>query len=210
MRQFKAGTKVKQGSYYAFIPNPINRRLDFADPELSVLLSKADQAIGRLDAFADYVNTDLYISMHITKEAVESNRIEGTKTEFTEAFLTADSIEKGRQDDWEEVNNYIKAVHHATARLKNFPLSTRLIREAHGILLAGVRGQHKQPGSFRTSQNWIGGASIADATFIPPPAHALGSLLSDLEFFINSDEHPIPALLKAAILHYQFETIHPF
>lgn len=148
--------------------------------------------------------------MHLTKEAVESNRIEGTRTEISEVFLSREELPRERVLDWEEVQNYISAMKHSINRLTELPISSRLIQEAHGILLSGVRGQHKMPGEFRTSQNWIGGASISDATFIPPPASELPRLLSDLEHFANDTNNLIPDLLRAAILHYQFETIHPF
>ncbi|WP_116125847.1 Fic family protein [Lewinella sp. IMCC34183] len=210
MMKFVAGKWVNQGYYRAFIPNPVNRKWEISDPEIIHLLSKADIELGRLDAFSGYVNIDLFISMHLTKEAVESNRIEGTRTEFAEAFMHREELPQDRRQDWEEVTNYIAAMKHSINRLTELPISSRLIREAHGMLLAGVRGQHKMPGEFRNSQNWIGGASISDAVFVPPPAGEVGRLLSDLEYFANDQEHPLPDLLRAAILHYQFETIHPF
>jgi Fic family protein len=210
MLKFQAGKRANQGYYKAFVPNPVHRKWEISDPEIIHLLSKADLEVGRLDAYSGYVNIDLFVSMHLTKEAVESNRIEGTKTEFAEAFMHQEELPDDRRQDWEEVINYIAAMKHSIARLSELPISSRLIREAHGILLAGVRGQHKLPGEFRSSQNWIGGASISDAVFVPPPASDLGRLLSDLEYFANDQEHPLPDLLRAAIMHYQFETIHPF
>ncbi len=210
MLKFQAGNWVSQGYYSAFVPNPIHHSWEITDPEIVYLLSQADLEIGRLDAFSGYVNVDLFLSMHLAKEAVESSRIEGTKTEFNEAFLHREELPLERRADWEEVNNYIGAMKHSIARLAELPISSRLMREAHGILMTGVRGQHKMPGEFRNSQNWIGGASISDAVFVPPPPGELGRLLSDLEHFVNDQQYPLPHLLRAAIMHYQFETIHPF
>lgn len=179
--------------------------------EVQQLLSEADRKLGRLDMYAEYVpNLDLFIRMHVVREATQSSRIEGTRTRIEEALLDRDEIPPEERDDWEEVQNYIAAMHHAVDALNRLPFSTRLIREAHRVLMQGVRGQNKQPGAFRTSQNWIGGARIDDARFVPPVHTSIGDLMSDLEKFVHNEEHFMPALLKTALVHYQFETIHPF
>jgi Fic family protein len=148
--------------------------------------------------------------MHITKEATQSSKIEGTQTNMEEAFLSKEEVAVDKRDDWEEVQNYINAMNVAVKELQNLPFSSRLIKNTHSILLDGVRGRHKLPGEFRTSQNWIGGASINDAVFIPPNQSSIAELMSDIEHFANDELNPLPDLLKIAIIHYQFETIHPF
>lgn len=179
--------------------------------EVIELLSQADRQLGRLDMYSEHTpNIDLFISMHVIKEATKSSKIEGTKTNIEEALLDRDEIAEEQRGDWEEVQNYIKALHSAIDSLDKLPLSSRLIRMAHKELLQGVRGKHKLPGQFRTSQNWIGGASLSDATFIPPPHTEVPRLMGDLEKFFHDDEIRLPQLLKIALIHYQFETIHPF
>jgi Fic family protein len=210
MDNFNAGTEVNQGYYKAFIPNTINRQWNINDMETVSLLSKAARLLGQLDMYSNYVNIDLYISMHIAKEATLSSRIEGTQTNMEEAFMKKEEIAKERRDDWEELQNYIVAMNEAMVNLQSLPFSSRLIRQTHRTLLQGVRGKHKQPGEFRTSQNWIGGASINDARFVPPPHTEVPALISDLEKFANDDSNHLPELLKIALIHYQFETIHPF
>ena len=174
------------------------------------LLSQADRLLGQLDMYSNYVNIDLYLSMHIAKEATKSSRIEGTQTNMEEVFMRENEIAKERRDDWEELQNYIHAMNEAIVNLQTLPFSSRLIRQTHKTLLQGVRGKHKLPGEFRSSQNWIGGATIHDALFIPPPHTEVPALISDLEKFANNTDHNLPELLKIAIIHYQFETIHPF
>ena len=179
--------------------------------EIIELLSQADRQLGRLDMYSEHTpNIDLFISMHVIKEATQSSKIEGTKTNIEEALKDREEIAKEQRDDWEEVQNYIKALNTAINSLDELPLSSRLIRMTHKVLLQGVRGKHKNPGQFRTSQNWIGGASLSDATFIPPPHSEVARLMGDLEKFIHNNEIRMPHLLKIAIIHYQFETIHPF
>lgn len=211
MKNFIAGKKITQNNYKSFQPENINRQWYFDDMELLNLLSKADRQIGRLDMYSEYIpNIDLFISLHVVKEATQSSKIEGTKTQIEEALLGKESISDEKRDDWEEVQNYIKALYSAISNLDKFPFSSRLIKETHRTLLHEVRGMNKMPGEFRTSQNWIGGASLSDAMFIPPHWETVNELMSDLEKFVHNEQIQIPELLKIAIIHYQFETIHPF
>jgi Fic family protein len=210
MKNFRAGKYISQGSYKSFQPEQLNRRWKFDDMSVFALLSRADRYLGRLDMYSEYVDIDLFIQMHVAKEAMQSSKIEGTQTRMKEAFLNKADIQVEKRDDWEEVQNYILAMNEAVKMLHTLPFSTRLIRQAHKILLHGVRGQHKQPGEFRRSQNWIGGASLSDAVFIPPVHTEIGNLMSDIEHFANAADDNLPDLLKIAMIHYQFETIHPF
>ena len=174
-------------------------------------MESASKKLGELDSFARFVpDIDIFIKSYVTKEAVTSSRIEGTKTNIEEAFSDKLDIKPEHRDDWVEVNQYIQAMNLALKQLEELPLSTRLIKNTHKILLSQVRGRHKIPGEFRRSQNWIGGATLADAIFIPPGPEHVAELMSDLEKFINNQEIQIPHLIKIAIAHYQFETIHPF
>jgi Fic family protein len=167
--------------------------------------------LGSLDMYSKYIpNIDLFISMHVIKEATQSSKIEGTQTNMEEALLEKEDVPLDKRNDWEEVQNYIAAMRHAIELLEELPFSSRLIRETHKTLMQGVRGEHKQPGEFRYSQNWIGGATINDATFIPPVFESIAELMSDLEKFVHNEQIHIPELIKIAIVHYQFETIHPF
>jgi len=210
MKNFKAGIQINQGYYKSFQPNPINKNWEIGEMQVNQLLSKADRQLGRLDMYSEYVNIDLFVSMHIAKEATQSSKIEGTQTNMEEVFLNKEDISFEKRDDWEEVQNYISAMNEAVKMLHTLPFSSRLIKQTHKILLQGVRGEHKLPGEYRTSQNWIGGASINDAVFIPPIHNSINELMSDIEKFANDELNPLPDLLKIALIHYQFETVHPF
>jgi len=211
IEKFKAGQWIRQYRYKSFSPVFINRQWLINDPDLQTLLAEASRYLGELNAFSYQIpDIDFFIRMHVVKEAVTSSRIEGTQTNMEEAFLKENNIQPEKRDDWHEVQNYIQAMNSALERMQTLPLSNRLIRETHKTLLASVRGEHRQPGEFRKSQNWIGGASIRDAVFIPPQQDEVPELMSDLEKFLNNDQIKIPELLRIAIAHYQFETIHPF
>ena len=214
IQHFKAGKWVQRFEYKSFTPNPICVQWLITLPEILQLMSEADRYIGRLDAFADLVpDIDFFIKMHITKEATVSSKIEGTQTSFKEALFKADDLTPEKRDDWIEVHNYIQALNNAIADLEKLPISNRLIKKTHATLLQGVRGKEKLPGEYRTSQNWIG-ATLKDAVFVPPMQEELPGLMQDLEKFINTELEQLPIqvphLIKIAIIHYQFETIHPF
>ena len=211
IEKFNAGRYESGYGYKYFIPETINNQWCWKDPSINKLLEKASIKLGELNSFSRLVpNIDLFIQLHVVKEAVVSSRIEGTQTRMDEAFLPATEIQPERRDDWKEVTNYIKAINSAIEKLQQLPISSRLIKLTHKELLNSVRGEHKLPGEYRKSQNWIGGISLAVAKFIPPSHQYVEELMSDLEKFLNNEESDIPALIKIAIAHYQFETIHPF
>ena len=208
---FVAGSYKRGYHYTYFLPEKINHPFVCSDAETNNSLEKASLKLGELNSFSKLVpDTGMFIIMHIFKEAVVSSRIEGTRTNIEEALIEKQDIDPERRDDWQEVNNYVEAMNTAIDELKELPLSSRLIRNAHKILLSSVRGEQKNPGEFRRSQNWIGGVSISDAVFIPPGHDELPDLLTDLEKFLNNNQLAIPHLIRIAIAHYQFETIHPF
>lgn len=211
IEKYQSGHFEKGIGYKFFVPELINNEWSWRTPVINRLLEKAAIKLGELNSFARLVpNIDLFIQLHVTKEAVVSSRIEGTRTNIDEALLPVEEIKPERKDDWLEVKNYIAALNNAMIELQNLPLSSRLLRNTHKILLQSVRGEHKLPGEFRTSQNWIGGASLSDAVFIPPQYQIVNSLMGDLDNFLNNDQIEVPALIRIAIAHYQFETIHPF
>ncbi len=208
---FTSGVYKNQYQYKSFLPRKINQEWTWDDARINVLLEKATQSLGELNAFTLIVpNVELFIRMHILKEANTSSRIEGTNTELGDVIMDINSVSPDKRDDWQEVQNYVQALDEAILQLETLPLSLRMIRNTHAILMQGVRGTHKSPGEYRNSQNWIGGSSLADAAYIPPHINDLNELLDDLEKFLHNDNIMVPHLVKCAIAHYQFETIHPF
>ena len=208
---FKAGAWKQRYQYKSFEPVPVNHEWVWEEATINALLESANRALGELNAFSLIVpDIDLFIEMHVVKEAQTSSRIEGTQTGIDEALMSEEQIQPEKRNDWREVRNYIDAVNTAIAEMKTLPLSNRLLKQTHEILMRGVRGEHKQPGAFRTSQNWIGGSSLTDAVFIPPHPDGVPDLMSDLEAFWHNEQIVVPHLIRVAISHYQFETIHPF
>jgi Fic family protein len=212
---FISGVYVPQYQYKSFQPNPIYYDWLVDSPEVIALLSDADRNLGSLNAYAQLVpDVDFFIQMHITKEATTSSRIEGAQTNMEEVLVRAEDIQPEKRDDWEEVHNYIRAIKYSIERLSELPICNRLIRDTHnilmqGVLMQGVRGQHKLPGEYRRSQNWIG-ATLRDATYVPPHFDQIDALMQDFETFMHSEDIHTPPLIRMGMLHYQFETIHPF
>lgn len=211
----RSGRYVLQPSRYrAFIPAPLppDPPLAFNEPLLE-LLSKADRALGRLDGATDILpNPDLFVFMYVRKEAVLSSQIEGTQASLMDVVAhEANALREGMARDVGEVINYIDAMNYGLQRLVELPVSLRLIREIHGRLLPGTRGGAMAPGEFRSTQNWVGpaGSTIATASYVPPPPQDLMRCLGELEHFVH-DPSPMPFLVKVALIHAQFETIHPF
>ena len=208
--QFKAGRYEQRLEYRAFLPEPVCHEWIVADAELTDLLGRADRALGELNAFSQLMpDIDFFIRMYVAKEATQSSRIEGTQTNIDDALKEAADLKPEDRDDWAEVQNYIQAIHFAVGALEKLPLCNRLLCQTHALLLSGVRGKHKQPGEFRVSQNWIG-VSLKNAAFVPPHHEHVGELMSDLEKLLNAESFFAHPLIRIAIAHYQFETIHPF
>jgi len=211
IKDFISGSYKQQYQYQSFMPSQVDHDWTLSDSNLLWLLSQADRKLGELNAFSQLVpDVDYFIRMHVSKEATTSSRIEGTQTNIEDALQKIENIDPEKRNDWEEVQNYIQAMNQAIASLTQLPLSGRLLKETHRILLQGVRGAHKLPGEFRRSQNWIGGASLKSAVFITPHHDDVPDLMADLERFLNDQSRPTPDLIKIGIAHYQFETIHPF
>jgi Fic family protein len=210
IEDFKAGKYIDQYQYKSFLPEKINHEWIIASPEINSLLSDANRLIGELNAFSQLIpDVDYFIKMHITKEATTSSQIEGTKTNIEDVLIKEEDISPEKRDDWNEVQNYINAINYSVAQLETLPISNRLIRNTHKALLHSVRGEKKNPGEFRRSQNWIG-ATLKDAIYIPPHQSSVLDLMTDLELFLNNQKLLTPHLIRIAIAHYQFETIHPF
>jgi Fic family protein len=211
----RAGRYITQPTgYRAFMPAPLPPQPALAlGGDLQGLLSAADRALGRLDgSVLTLPNPDLFVFMYVRKEAVLSSQIEGTQSSLQDLLAAeAQLFERTLPRDVDEVINYVRAMTHGLARLAELPVSVLLIREIHAELMRGVRGGRLQPGELRTSQNWIGpaGCTLNTATFVPPPHHAVPAALGDLETFLHSADE-LPPLVKIALAHVQFETIHPF
>ena len=209
------GKLVRQlEGYVAFVPDDLPPVPPIAfDEELQGLLSRADRALGRLDGSVQSLpNPDLFVFMYVRKEAVLSSQIEGTQASLGDILeVEAQIFDPTRPNDTEEILNYVNAMNYGLKRLEELPMSLRLIREIHQRLMQGVRGQHATPGEFRTSQNWIGaqGATIRDASFVPPPPSELTRMLGALEQYMHASDR-LPLLIRIALIHAQFETLHPF
>lgn len=202
--------------YYAFIPNPLPSEIKYSKDVVN-LLSEATLQLGNLNGIGTMLpNPNLLIVPYVRREAVLSSRIEGTQTSLSELFYfeaqrKEEQKKEAQKTDVLEVLNYVKAMDHGIKRLKELPLSLRLIKEIHEILMKGVRGQHMTPGEFRRSQNWIGpaGCTLNEAIFVPPPVNEMNQVLGDFEKFLHDREN-FAGLLQCALIHYQFEAIHPF
>jgi Fic family protein len=211
LENFKAGSNRRQYQYQSFTPSIVNHLWTWEDPKINTLLEYASLTLSELNAFSLIVpDVDLFIKMHVVKEANTSSRIEGTRTQMDEAVMDIEQIDPEKRDDWQEVQNYIQALNAGLDELHRLPLSNRLLKRTHAVLLQGVRGEHKLPGEFRRSQNWIGGAGLQDAVYIPPGHDEVPALMADLEKFWHNDQIEVPHLIRIAISHYQFEAIHPF
>ncbi len=206
IERFKAGKYIQNGEYRCFVPSFVDREWGWKDAEINLLLEKTAHQLGELKAFSRQTpNIGLFINLWSESEAVSSSRIEGTQTDLDEALKPELEINPGRRDDWQEVRNYITALKEAEDSA--LPVSSRLIKTAHKALMQGVRGQNKAPGEYRKTQNWLEKTPVS-AKFIPPPALHVDALMGDLEKFLHNDK--LPALIRIAVAHYQFETIHPF
>ena len=209
---FKSGSYRNNGDFKSFLPSPVNDVWNWSSPEISSLLSEADREIGALSTYSEFIpDLDIYIRMHIRVEANKSNRIEGTRTSIEEDMLPQENLGPEKRDDVQEIENYIKAMDYGVKRIldDDFPFSSRFLRELHQILMQGVRGEHKTPGEFRRSQNFIGGSKPSDAAYVPPSVADLDAAMEDFDKFANRCDN-LPVLIRLAIMHYQFETIHPF
>lgn len=210
LEDFKSGKYIEQYQYKSFLPEKIDHEWIIASPGINSLLSDANRLIGELNAFSQLIpDVDYFIKMHITKEATTSSQIEGTKTNIEDVLIKEEDISPEKRDDWNEVQNYINAINYSIVQLEKLPISNRLIRNTHKVLLQSVRGEKKNPGEFRKSQNWMG-ATLKDAIYIPPHQSSVLDLMTDLELFLNNQKLLTPHLIRIAIAHYQFETIHPF
>ena len=198
-----------EAEYKSFRPSPLPIDVNM-DAEMIALLTDATKSLATLDALSSYIpNINLFVSMYVRKEALLSSQIEGTQATLEDVLDPL--IEKNTNQNVADVINYIKATEFALDRLKSLPLCNRLIKETHEVLMKDVRGQEKNPGEFRYSQNWIGasGSTLKNARYIPPNPEDMKQTMSDLEKYINSDDK-LDLLIQAALIHYQFETIHPF
>lgn len=208
----RAGTFISQPSgYKTFKPKPLPPIPTVSyDSEMIELLSRADRMLGRLDGVTETLpDPELFVAMYVQKEAVLSSQIEGTQASLVDVFEGDQTKEK--REDIGDIINYVGAMNYGLERLKEFPLSLRLLREIHQVLLSSGRGSKRSPGEFRTSQNWIGapGCTLREATFVPPSVPDMNEAMGDLELYLHNEDD-LPPLIKIALVHAQFETIHPF
>lgn len=200
----------QEAEYTCFIPAKVDREFALTN-RLAEHAEEAIRLLGELNAYSAIVpDVDFFISMHIRKEAVQSSRIEGTRTDIDDVVLEEEDVSPEKRNDWKEVQNYIRALNYSVMKLDELPLATRLLNETHRILMQGARGDGKSPGEIRDKQNWIGGATLQSAIFIPPHPDYLASLLGDLEAMWHDRSISMPKLIRIAVTHYQFETIHPY
>ena len=202
-------------SVRSYVPPPLPPDPAVGMGQLQLLLEQANQALGRLDGFTSVLpdlSLSLFLYAYVRKEALLSSQIEGTQSSLSDLLLFENSEAPGVPiQDVQEVSNYVAALNHGMRRLREgFPLSLRLIREIHGVLLSEGRGSNKEPGEFRRSQNWIGGTRPGNAAFVPPPPDRVMECMGQLEIFLHEERRDIPLLIKAALVHVQFETVHPF
>lgn len=209
---FPGGTRQSPQGYAYFLPGSIYQSSELTFPaRLFRQMEKTSIALGQFSSLIDRVpNTKMFIHSYLRKEATLSSRIEGTQTEIEEAFMTQEDIASEKRDDWAEINAYTNALESAIEGLKGLPLCNRLLKQTHERLLSQARGRDKLPGEFRRSQNWIGGSRPDNAHYVPPSYEYVSEAMSDLERFIQDDQTDLPHLVKAALIHCQFETIHPF
>lgn len=216
-REARLGERVRcsassEEPYWALVPRPLPPG-DLQLDDLHSLLEKASQSLGRLDGLASVLpDTQLFLYMYVRKEAVLSSQIEGTQSSLSDLLLYESEEAPGVPlNDVQEVSNYVAAMNHGLRRLREgFPMSMRLIKEMHGVLMSGARGGMKAPGEFRRSQNWVGGTRPGNAKYVPPPPDRVLACMSDLEIYLHNKEDKLPLLIRAALVHHQFETIHPF
>ena len=210
--QYVKSSVVGGESYRAYVPPPLPPDPPLKMDELYPLLDQANVALGRLDGMSMVLpDASLFLYMYVRKEAVLSSQIEGTQSSLSDLLLFENSEVPGVPvDDVTEVSCYVEAMNYGLERLKELPLSLRLLREIHARLMANARGGNRMLGEFRTSQNWIGGSRPGNAKFVPPPPERLMEVLGAFETFLHDDKFKLPALIKAALAHVQFETIHPF
>lgn len=212
IEKFNAGTYRNHRDFKSFIPSPINVDWIWSDRRLNHLLTEANKALGGLNMYAELLpDIDTYIMMHIRTEANKSSRIEGTRTSIEEDMMPLKDLDPEKRDDSREVRNYIAALNLGIKRIveDDFPFSGRLLKELHKVLMNNVRGKHKTPGEFRKSQNFLGGTMPSNAVFVPPAVIDIAATLTDFEKFAHRDDD-LPELIRIGLLHYQFETIHPF
>jgi Fic family protein len=211
LESYSAGAEIKQDGYSSFSPSLVNHEWSWDDTRINTLLEEASRYLAELDAYSMIVpDIDLFIQMHILKEASTSSKIEGTQTFINEEIMEMEFVDPKKRNDWQEVQNYVEAMNTAINDLNNLPLSNRMLKKAHATLLKGVRGENKTPGEFRRTQNRIGGVTLKDAAYVPPRYSEVPGLMSDLEKFWHNDEINVPHLIRVALGHYQFEVIHPF
>ena len=213
LEEYNSGDYEQQAGYKAFIPSKINKQWVWKSTKVNILLEKATLELGGLNSYSELItDIDVYIQMHINVEANKSSKIEGTKTTIEEDLSPIQDLDPEKQKDAQEVQNYLVALQYGVDQINSgkLPMSSRLMREIHKRLMQSVRGEHKTPGEYRTSQNWIGGSMPSLAMYVPPPHLQIPDLIADLERFIHNEDINIPQLIRIAMIHYQFESIHPF